>query len=155
MEEQTAIEVGSRVEDFVLKDHRGGDFRLSAWKGTNVLLSFHPLAWTDICAAQMKALERNRERFEKLHTVAVGISVDSVPCKKAWADILGIRETRLLSDFWPHGGVAARLGLFRVAEGISERAALLVDEESRLLFRKVYPLGEVPDLEEIVKAITT
>jgi len=103
----------------------------------------------------MKALERNRERFEKLHTVAVGISVDSVPCKKAWADILGIRETRLLSDFWPHGGVAARLGLFRVAEGISERAALLVDEESRLLFRKVYPLGEVPDLEEIVKAITT
>ncbi len=77
MKEQRVGEVGSKAEDFVLKDHRGEDFRLSACKGTKVLLSFHPLAWTDICAAQMNDLERNREHFERLHTLAVGISVDS------------------------------------------------------------------------------
>ncbi len=43
------------------------------------LLSFHPLAWTDFCAGQMKSLEDNREVFSQLNTLAVGISVDSVP----------------------------------------------------------------------------
>jgi len=35
------------------------------------------------------------------------MSVDTVPSKKAWAKELGIKNTGLLSDFWPHGEVAS------------------------------------------------
>jgi len=113
-----------------------------------VLLSFHPLAWTSICARQMQDLEKNRRVFDKLNTVAVGISIDSVPCKAAWAKSLKIKNTKLLADFWPHGAVAKSLGILRV-EGFSERANILVDEAGKVLFVRVYPIKQLPDLGEI------
>jgi peroxiredoxin len=115
-----------------------------------VLLSFHPLAWTAFCAGQMKSLEENRAALGSLNTVAVGISVDSVPCKRAWAESLKITETRLLCDFWPHGKVAQLYGLFRDANGFAERANVIVDERQTTLFVKVYPIHSVPDIKEIL-----
>ncbi len=143
------IATGQKVRDFTLKDHFGGDFTLSAQRGKKVLLSFHPLAWTPVCARQMKALEKNRKVFIKLGTVAVGVSVDTVPSKAAWAKALKIRSTRLLCDFWPHGKVAKSLGIFRAGNGFSERACVIVDEKGRAIFVKVYPIGKLPDLKEI------
>jgi len=147
-----SLAVGSKVKDFTLKDQNGQDFKLSAFKGKKVLLSFHPLAWTSICASQMQALEKNRKVFEKAGAVAVGLSVDSVPSKAAWAKSLKISKTSLLADFWPHGKVAAALGLFR-KEGFSERANILVDEKGKVAWIKVYPIRELPDIEEVLAAV--
>ena len=90
---------GEIAPDFTLKDQNGDEFKLSAAKGKRVLLSFHPLAWTGICAKQMQSLEANTDTFASLNTIPLGISIDSVPTKKAWAESLSIRNTRLLSDF--------------------------------------------------------
>ncbi len=147
-----SLSVGARVKDFTLKDQNGQDFTLSALKGKKVLLSFHPLAWTSVCAKQMQALEKNVKIFEKAGTVAVGLSVDSVPCKAAWAKSLKVRKTQLLADFWPHGKVAAALGLFR-KEGFSERANILVDEKGRIAWIKVYPIRELPNIREVLAAV--
>src|SRR5665647_2210106 len=87
------IKVGDGFRDFSLKDQNGKDFKLSEQAGKRVLLSFHPLAWTSVCAEQMKSLEANKKTFDSLNTVAVGLSVDSVPTKKAWATSLGIVDT--------------------------------------------------------------
>lgn len=148
-----AVKRGETAEDFTLKDQDGKGIRLSDLKGKKVLLSFHPLAWTSVCADQMKSLEDNRSRFEKLNTVALGVSVDTVPSKKAWARELGITHTRLLSDFWPHGAVASSFGIFREDDGISERANIIIDENGRVKFIQVYSIGELPDIEEIISAI--
>jgi len=118
-----------------------------------VLLSFHPLAWTSVCAEQMKSLENNKETFDSLNTIAVGVSVDTVPSKKAWADSLGIRKTRLLSDFWPHGKVAKLYGIFRQEGGFSKRANIIIDENQKIAFFKVYRLGQFPDIQEIINAL--
>lgn len=99
----------------------------------------------------MSSLEDYWDEFVKLNTVAVGISVDTVPSKKAWAKSLGIQGTRLLSDFWPHGEVSRSHAVFREKEGVSERANIIVDERGRLAFSKVYPMKELPDIEEILK----
>ena len=147
-----SLAVGSKVKDFTLKDQNGQDFKLSAFKGKKVLLSFHPLAWTSICAKQMQALEKNVKVFEKAGAVAVGLSVDSVPSKAAWAKSLKISKTSLLADFWPHGKVAAALGLFR-KEGFSERANILVDEKGKVSWIKVYPIRELPDIRELLAAV--
>jgi peroxiredoxin len=147
------IKVGDKSRDFSLKDHNGKDFRLSDHLGKRVLLSFHPLAWTSICAGQMKSLEENKKTFDSLNTVAVGISVDSVPCKKAWAESLGIKETSLLSDFWPHGEVAMLYGLFRDKQGVAERSQVLLDEDGKVTLVKVYEPGQPPDMKEIIEAI--
>lgn len=150
MAEKTIIKLGKSIKNFTLTDQFGQDFVLSNMKGRRVLLSFHPLAWTAVCARQMQALEKSKTIFDKLNTVAVGLSVDSVPSKAAWAKTLKIKETRLLADFWPHGNVARRLGLFREKNGFSQRANIIIDEAGKVCFVKVYPIGELPDIKEII-----
>jgi peroxiredoxin len=98
----------------------------------------------------MKSLEENREALNSLNTIAVGISVDTVPSKQAWAKSLGIKNTPLLSDFWPHGEVAKLYGIFRDKNGFSERANIVVDETQKVTFFKVYPIQELPDMKEII-----
>ncbi|HVN97898.1 MAG TPA: redoxin domain-containing protein [Syntrophorhabdaceae bacterium] len=147
------IETGSKAKAFTLKDQDDRECRLSDLTGKKVLLSFHPLAWTSVCAEQMKSLEANKEAFDRLNTVALGLSVDTVPSKNAWAKELGIHNTRLLSDFWPHGKIAKAYGIFREANGFSERANLILDEKQRVVFVKVYPIRELPDIAEILKAL--
>ena len=148
------IQQGEKAKPFLLKDNRDKDVRLSDFKGKKVLLSFHPLAWTSVCAQQMQALETHKEKFDLVNTVALGFSVDTVPSKNAWAKSLGIEHTPLLCDFWPHGRIAKAFGLFRPANGFSERANIILDEKHRVLFVKVYPIAQLPDLEEIFKVLS-
>ena len=77
----------------------------------------------------------------------------SAPSKKAWAKELGIKDTKLLSDFWPHGEAARSYGIFREKEGFSERANIIVDEKGQVFFVKVYPISQLPDIEEIIRAL--
>ena len=148
------IEVGNKAPGFELKDQNGKTLQLSDLGGKLVLLSFHPLAWTSICAKQMQSLEENLDRFASLNTVPLGISVDSAPSKKAWAESLGIKRLQLLADFWPHGGVAKLYDAFRNEEGFSERANILVNEMGQVIFAKVYPIKELPDVEEILRLLS-
>ena len=149
----TRIKKGDRARKLLLKDQHDKEIKLADFQGKKVLLSFHPLAWTSICAEQMKALEAHKKEFDALNTVALGISVDSVPSKSAWAKELGITETMLLSDFWPHGKIAKAYGIFRQANGFSERANIILDEHHRVIFVKVYPIAQLPDTGEILRVL--
>jgi peroxiredoxin len=150
MIQATMAQPGDLARNFSLKDSNDKTFDLYEQAGKRVLLSFHPLAWTDFCAAQMKSLEENREMFTSLNCEPVGISVDSRPCKQAWAKSLGITKTPLLCDFWPYGAVAQKFGIFRDENGFSERANIIVDEKQRVVFVKIYTVHSVPDIGEIV-----
>lgn len=142
--------VGDKLQDFVLKDQDNKDFNTAELRGKRILLSFHPLAFTSVCANQMKSLEDNMETFSRLNTVPLGISVDQQFSKNAWASDIGVEYVRLLSDFWPHGGVAKSLDLFREKYGTSQRANVIVDETGKIVFVKVYDIPELPDIQEII-----
>jgi peroxiredoxin len=144
---------GEAAPDFTLKDQDGKDFKLSDQKGKRVLLSFHPLAATGVCTEQMKSLEANYATFTGLNTVPVGISVDAVPAKKLWAEDMNLKELKILADFWPHGAVAKAYGLFREHAGASERANVIVDEDGKVAWVKVYEIGQVPDIEEVINVL--
>jgi peroxiredoxin len=149
------VKPGDIGRNFSLKDQHNKTFDLLENSGKNTILSFHPLAWTAVCAGHMMALEQNFEKFKSLNTVAVGISVDSVPCKKAWAESLKITNTRLISDFWPHGEVARLYGVFREANGFSERTNIVLDKNQKVIFVKIYPVHELPDFTEIFEVLKT
>lgn len=144
------IQVGDVFGDFSLTSHTEAAVDTAKLAGKKILLSFHPLAWTEVCAKQMQSLEANLETFQLLKTVPLGLSVDSVPCKKSWAKSLGIEKVNLLADFWPHGGLALRMGLFIDKLGFSERANVILDENRKAVFVKVYPIRELPDIHEIL-----
>jgi peroxiredoxin len=149
------ISVGTKAPDFILKDAHNKEVKLSSFAGKKVLLSFHPLAWTPICSEQMKALEKYADIFENNNCVALGISVDTVPSKNAWAKSLGIQRTPLLSDFWPHGDVAKLYGIFRAGDGFSERANIIIDETGSVMFTSKYMISEVPVIAEIISVLGT
>ncbi|MCX9084927.1 MAG: redoxin domain-containing protein [Candidatus Methanoperedens sp.] len=149
----STIKIGAKANNFILKDQEGKELGLSSLQGKKILLSFHPLAWTSVCAEQMKSLEINMVRFRELNTVALGMSIDTVPSKKAWAKELGIKDTKLLSDFWPHGKVADIYGIFREKDGFSERANIIIDENGNVVFVKVYPIPQLPDIEELIEVL--
>ena len=146
--------VGEMAPDFELPALGKKKIRLSDYRGKQqVILSFHPLAWTGLCAAQMQDLEANIQKLVDAHTVALGISVDSVPSKDAWAKSLGATHVEFLSDFEPKGAVARMYGIYR-DDGFSERAVFVVDREGIIRFARVYPIQEKPDLLEIIPVLS-
>ncbi len=147
------IAVGDLAPDFALKDNRGELIELKAYRGKKVLLSFHPLAWTKVCADQMKALEDHLADFEALNTVPLGLSVDAYPSKNAWAKELQIATVKLLADFWPHGKAAMDYGLFREVEGFSQRANVILDENGKVLWVKIYDIPQLPDIDEVLAVL--
>ncbi|HJX56450.1 MAG TPA: redoxin domain-containing protein, partial [Methanoregula sp.] len=54
MRPQQIIQPGDPAGNFSLKDQNDKTFDLFENMGKRTLLSFHPLAWTPFCAAQMK-----------------------------------------------------------------------------------------------------
>jgi len=147
------VAVGSKAPEFALKDQNDKKVGPGDFPGKNVVLSFHPLAWTSVCTIQMQDLEKNRGELARRNAVALGLSVDSVPCKAAWAKAIGVTETSILADFWPHGGVAQSYGIFRERNGFSERAVVVVDAGGKVAWTKVYPIPQAPDMGEILAAL--
>ncbi|MHB1151623.1 MAG: redoxin domain-containing protein [Eubacteriales bacterium] len=148
------IEVGALAPDFTLEDTQEQNVRLSDLRGKKVLLSWHPLAWTGVCLDQMRSLEVNLEKFESLNTVPFGLSVDSGASKKAWAAVTSLKNIRLLCDFWPHGKVAQEYGIFIDEFGISERANIIIDENGIVKWVKVYPIAQLPDINEVLQVLS-
>lgn len=149
-----ALKPGDDAPDFELRSHRGGTVRLSNFRGRkNVVLAFHPLAFTPVCARQMTDYESVRPTLDERDAVVLGISTDPQPAKTAWAQTLGPISFDLLSDFYPHGAVAQDYGVFRQKEGISERAVFVIDKRGRIAWSQVYDIPEQPDTDELLSAL--
>jgi len=88
-------------------------------------------------------------KFGALDAQVLGISVDHVPCLKAWAESLGNISYPLLSDFWPHGEVAKKYGVLR-AEGYSERAIFLIDKRGIIRYIDVHDIADQPKNEVLL-----
>ena len=147
------ISVGTAAPDFELRSHTGQTVKLSSFKGKKqVVVAFHPLAFTPVCATQMQTYERERPRLDALNAHVLAISVDAGPSKKAWAESLGGISYDLLSDFHPHGKVATDYGVMRT-DGISERAIFVVGKDGKITWAKQYQIPEQPDLSELFKAL--
>jgi len=81
-----------------------------------------------------------------MNVQVLGISVDHVPCLKAWAESLDGISYPLLSDFWPHGEVAERYGVLR-EEGNSERAIFIIDKDGLIQYIDIHNIDEQPSNE--------
>ena len=144
------LKVGDKAPDFELRSHKGGTVKLSDFRGKRrVVLAFHPLAFTPVCATQMRGYESDLGRLDNADTSVLGISIDAQPAKAAWAQTLGSVSFDLLSDFHPHGGVAQQYGVYREKDGISERAIFIVDKEGHVAWARKYDIPEHPNNAEV------
>ena len=148
------LKAGEQAPDFELTNHRRQTVKLSDFRGKkNVVLGFHPLAFTPVCANQMRGYESDLPKFERADTVVFGVSTDPQPSKAGWADALGTISFDMLSDFHPHGAVSKAFGVYREQDGFSERAVFVIDKQGRIAWSKQYGMPEQPDNGEIFAAL--
>src|SRR5215207_6033563 len=106
------IETGSDAPDFDLKVDSSTRVRLSDFRGRrNLLLVFHPFAFTAVCEEEALDLQENLDSFRNAQTEIVFVSCDPAPARQAWKKQLGA-EYAFASDFWPHGAAAKAYGVF-------------------------------------------
>jgi peroxiredoxin len=89
--------------------------------------------------------------FRKHHAEIIGISVDGVWCHAAFAKEQN-QHFPLLADFEPKGAVAQMYGAYR-AEGVSERALFVIDEEGVLRWSYLSPVAVNPGADGILEAL--
>ena len=149
------LKVGDTAPDFTLPAVEGGTISLSQYAGKkNVVISFVPAAWTPVCSDQWPGYNIVKEIFDKNNAILLGITVDNIPTLYAWTRQMS--NDRLwfpvLSDFYPHGAVAAKYGVLR-SEGVTERALFVIDTKGIIRYIDVHDINERPPLDDLVKAL--
>ena len=139
------VKVGEPAPDFVLPSVSGEKISLSQYIGEkNVVLSFVPAAFTPVCSQQFPGYSIVKNVFDETDAVLLGITVDNIPTLHAWTRQMGTVWFHVLSDFWPHGTVAKRYGVFR-SDGFTERAVFIIDKEGIIRFIQVSDINKKPD----------
>ena len=132
------IQTGSEAPHFDLEIDRTRRARLSDFRGErNVLLVFHPFAWTPVCEEEALDLQANLPSFESADTEVILVSCDPAPSRQAWREKLGLEYT-LASDFWPHGEAAKAYGVFDEQGGSPVRGTFLIDKQGVVVWSLVH-----------------
>jgi peroxiredoxin len=123
------VQVGQEAPDFEVRDQHGQPVRLSDYRGKkHVVLVFIPFAFSRGCTGELCAIGEDLSAFQNEDVQVMAISCDSPFTLKAWGEKEGY-EFPLLSDFWPHGGVASTYGVFEERVGAASRSTFLVDRD--------------------------
>jgi peroxiredoxin len=140
------LEVGDKAPDFSLRDQHGQDVNLSAFAGQKaVLLVFYPYAFSGVCSGEMTGFRDRLGEFETDDSTLIAVSCDPIYTQRAFADRDGIFFP-LLSDFWPHGGVASAYGVLDEAEGCANRSSFVIDKDGIIRWAVHSERGDARDL---------
>ena len=148
-----AVEVGQEAPDFELKDQHGQPVRLSSFRGAkNVVLVFYPLAFSGVCSGELCAMRDDFPEADRDDVALLTVSVDSTWVHRIWAENEGF-EFGLLSDFWPHGGVAKSYGVFDEDRGVSVRGTFIIGKDGVVHWKVVTPIPQARDIADYSKAL--
>ena len=148
-----SVEIGEQAPDFELKDQHGTPVRLSSFQGTkNVVLVFYPLAFSGVCSGEMCAMRDDFPEVGRDDVELLTVSVDSTWVHRIWAEQEGF-EFGLLSDFWPHGGVAKLYGVFNEDRGLSVRGTFIIGKDGVVRWKVVNPIPQARVIADYQKAL--
>ena len=152
-----AVRTGDKAPEFDLAVSHGVRVRLSDFsRRSNVLLVFHPFAFTPVCEDEARDLQENLQSFRDAGTEIVFVSCDPPAARQAWKRELGAEYT-FASDFWPHGAAAKAYDVFNEDTGAPHRGTFLIDRDGVVIWALVQERDErrtemVPDTLDVLAA---
>jgi peroxiredoxin len=148
----TPLKPGTSAPDFSLRATPDQRVSLSEFRGFPVILAFYPADWSPVCGNQMGLYNQLLPEFRGYGAQLLGVSVDNAWCHAAFA---GDRKIHfpLLADFEPKGAVARDFGVYRSAEGTSERALFVLDGDGVVRWSFVSSIGINPGADGILAAL--
>jgi mycoredoxin-dependent peroxiredoxin len=148
-----SVEVGQQAPDFTLKNQHGEEVTLSSYRGEkNVVLVFYPFAFSPTCTGELCAIRDEQTSIEGDDTIVLGISCDPMWALRVYAEQQNF-DYQLLSDFWPHGGVAQQYGAFLEEKGFSTRATFVINKDGVVSWAIVNSPADARSTDEYRAAI--
>jgi peroxiredoxin len=148
----SALEPGTQAPDFKLHSTPDQLVSLSDFRGSPVILAFYPADWSPVCGDQMALYNEILSEFHRFKAVILGISVDGSWCHAAFAHDRKLHFP-LLADFEPKGAVARSYGVYRDADGFTERALFVIDPKGTIHWSYLSPVGVNPGADGILEAL--
>lgn len=157
MSDVIEIEVGQTAPALVLVNDKGEKLNIKDFRGKkNVLLYFYPKDDTPGCTVEAKTFGKDIKKYQKLDTVVIGVSPDTVEShqkfKKKYAlpfDLLADGDKKLIEKY----GLWVKKSMYgRKYMGV-QRATFLIDKKGKVA--AVWPKVKVPGhSSEVLKAIS-
>jgi peroxiredoxin Q/BCP len=124
--------VGQVAPNFTLPSQAGTPTSLSSFRGKWVVLYFYPKDMTSGCTLEAHNFQQDAEKYDKLHAVIVGVSVDSVDSHKEFCakdglafHLLSDTDKKVVSEY----GSLANYGLVKFAK----RNTFLINPEGKIV----------------------
>ncbi len=130
------VSVGQKVADFEAKALYAGkekNIKLSDYLGKWVIAFFYPKDFTFICPTELEEMADYYDKFQKLNTEVLAVSVDTVEVHKAWHDTSpAIKKVNfpMLSDATHE--ICEMFGTYIPEEGVSLRGTFIISPEGIL-----------------------
>lgn len=152
----TVVGTGEQAPEFDLEEAWDRPrLRLADFRGKrNVLLVFHPFAWTGVCREEALDLQANLEAFHNAETDVIFVSCDTSASRQAWKLELGATYT-FASDFWQHGTTARAYGVFDETTGAPRRGTFLIDKDGIVIWSLVKDGKRDEMVPESLEALAT
>lgn len=154
-----AIEKGQQAPAFTLYNSEKSKVSLADFNGKNVVILFFPLAFTSVCTAELCSVRDNITLYNNSNAQVLGISVDSLFTLDKYKNEQNLNFP-LLSDF--NKTVSTAFGVLYDTfpafemEGVSKRAAFVIDKDGVVQYSEVCPTpGDQPDFAAIQETLAS
>ncbi len=147
--------LGRPVPDFQLKNQHGEDVSLSSFRGVKaVAVMFFPFAFSRTCTGELRDVRDGLPDLPPASVELLTISCDPMYTLRALADVERLSFS-LLSDFWPHGDVARRYGIFDEQHGCALRGTYVVDRHGLLRWKVENGMPQARDWAAARRVLST
>ena len=152
-----SLTTGTQAPNFSLFDTDKNQVHLADQKGKNVVLLFFPLAFTGVCTTELCTIRDNIAVYNNTSAAVYGVSVDSLFALGKFKEEQQLNFP-LLSDFNKDAAKAFGV-LYDVfpafeMQGVSKRAAFVVDKEGVIQYAEVCPTpGDLPNFAAIQETL--
>ena len=161
------LKIGDVVPDFSA-DTTEGKINFHEWIGNHYAILFsHPKDFTPVCTTELGQVAKLKPEFDRRHTKAIGLSVDSVEDHRRWlSDIAETQGTAvnfpLISDTdlnvsklygMIHPNASGTANGRTATDNATVRSVFVIGPDKKLKFSIIYPMSTGRDFREILRAL--
>jgi len=127
------------------------------YEGKWLVLFSHPADFTPVCTTEFVAFAKRHEKFQKLNTELLGLSIDQLFSHIKWVewieDKLDVKiPFPIIAD--DQGKIAAKLGMVHPGKGTNTvRAVFIVDDKGIIRLILYYPQEIGRNMDEVLRAV--